>query len=126
MFSLKKSKKVTEAYLVKGDLKLEKYEGSIFKKFRDRGFAKVDFYKNGFTNGFLLNFLPKQMMPEHYHPNSQLFFHVLQGGGTFTSDGKETIISEGNIVHVLGTEKIGFVNANEETTIYVIRCLIEK
>ena len=98
---------------------------SEFKRFRDRGFAKVDFYKKGLTNGFLLNFLPKQMMPEHYHPHSQLFFHVLQGRGRFISDGKETEIKEGNIIHVLGTEKIGFVNSNEETTIFVIRCLEE-
>jgi quercetin dioxygenase-like cupin family protein len=102
---------------------LETIEISGFKRFRDRGFAKADFYKNGLTNGFLLNFLPKQIMPEHYHPNSQLFFHVLQGGGTFISDGKETEIKEGTIIHVLGTEKIGFVNANEETAIFVIRCL---
>jgi uncharacterized cupin superfamily protein len=60
------------------------------------------------------------------HPSSQLFFHVLQGGGTFISDGKQTEIREGNIIHVLGTEKIGFVNANEDTTIYVIRCLKEE
>jgi quercetin dioxygenase-like cupin family protein len=105
---------------------LENMEISEFKRFRDRGFAKVDFYKNGITNGFLLNFLPKQMMPEHYHPHSLMFFHVLKGGGMFISDGKETEIKEGNIVHVLGTEKIGFVNANEETTIYVIRCLTEE
>jgi quercetin dioxygenase-like cupin family protein len=106
--------------------KMETIEISTFKKFRDRGFAKVDFYKNGPTNGFLLNFLPKQSMPEHYHPNSQLFFHVLQGGGTFISDGKETEIREGNIIHVLGTEKIGFVNANDQTIIYVILCLKEE
>jgi quercetin dioxygenase-like cupin family protein len=105
---------------------LENIEISEFKRFRDKGFSKADFYKKGLTNGFLLNFLPKQMMPQHYHPNSQLFFHVLQGGGTFISDGKETEIKEGNIIHVLGTEKIGFVNANEETTIFVIRCLIEE
>jgi quercetin dioxygenase-like cupin family protein len=104
---------------------LENIEISTFKRFRDRGFVKADFFKNGFTNGFLLNFQPKQLMPEHYHPHSQLFFHVLQGGGTFISDGKETKIKEGNIIHVLGTEKIGFVNANEETIIYVIRCLEE-
>jgi quercetin dioxygenase-like cupin family protein len=101
-------------------------EISAFKRFRDRGFAKADFYKNGLTNGFLLNFLPRQLMPEHYHPQSQLFFHVLKGRGTFISDGKETEIIEGNIIHVLGTEKIGFVNANEETTIFVIRCLKEE
>ena len=104
---------------------MEKMEISAFTRFRDRGFGKADFYKKGFTNGFLLNFLPKQLMPEHCHPQSQLFFHVLKGGGTFISDGKETEIKEGNIIHVLGTEKIGFVNANEETTIYVIRCLVE-
>ncbi|MBO0960692.1 cupin domain-containing protein [Neobacillus sp. MM2021_6] len=105
---------------------MENYEISMFRKTRDKGFAKVDFFKDGFTNGFLLNFLPKQMMPEHYHPSSQLFFHVLQGGGTFISDGKQTEIREGTIIHVHGTEKIGFVNANEDTTIYVIRCLIEE
>ncbi|MDP4085034.1 MAG: cupin domain-containing protein [Bacillota bacterium] len=99
---------------------MEKQSITSFIKYRDRGFLKADVYKNAGTTIFVLNLMPGQQMPQHYHPGSQLFFLVTQGNGIFIVNGENVEVKKGDIIHCLGTEKLGFTNTgNEPATIYV-------
>jgi quercetin dioxygenase-like cupin family protein len=91
-----------------------------FQNYQEKGFSKINLYKDGNTNIFTLNFLPGQYMPEHYHPGAQLIFHVLAGTGVFIVDGEEHEVTKDDILHVLGTEEVGFLNTGEDSAaIYV-------
>lgn len=105
---------------------MEKLPIIVAKKFRDRGFSKVNIYRNRSNTVFLLNFNPGQQMPAHYHPGCELFMHVLNGNGTFTIDGKSIEATKDDVVHVLGTEKLGFTNTSDgQVSVYVTLCTVD-
>jgi quercetin dioxygenase-like cupin family protein len=44
--------------------------------------------------------LPGQQVQAHVHQSMHEFFYILEGKGTFTIDGKQTIVETGTMVHV--------------------------
>jgi len=80
------------------------------KQFSEERFTKIDFIKNKKSTAFVLNFLPGQDMRAHHHPQKELFLYVLDGSGTFTVDGEEVPVKEGDVLYCEENEKIGFTN----------------
>jgi len=92
---------------------MELHKLAQFQKFDEARFTKVDFVKNRRSMGFVLNFLPGQDMMAHHHPGKDLFLYVLEGEGTFTVDGEEVAVSQGNSLYCEAGEKIGFINTSD-------------
>jgi quercetin dioxygenase-like cupin family protein len=106
---------------------MEKQKITSFIKYKERGFAKVNVYKSGGSTIFILNLMPGQQMPQHYHPGLQLYFLVIKGNGIFTINGDNVEVMKGDIIHCLGTEKIGFTNTgNEPVNIYGALCKLDE
>jgi mannose-6-phosphate isomerase-like protein (cupin superfamily) len=109
-----------------GGYSMERKSIDTFIQYKKHRFAKVNIFVNEFVTTFVLNLLPGQMMPEHYHLGSQLYFLVIHGSGKFIINGEEVNVAEGDTVHILGTERVGFVNTGDEpANIYVTMCKID-
>jgi quercetin dioxygenase-like cupin family protein len=92
-----------------------------FQEFDEKHFTKRIVHKNGESIVFILNFLTGQELPEHKHPGTEVYFFVLQGEGTLITDGKETEVAKGDIVHCPGSETLAFVNSGSEpVSVYVV------
>jgi quercetin dioxygenase-like cupin family protein len=99
---------------------VEKQSISSFQVFKDSRFTKQIIYKNSNSTVFILNFIPGQHMPAHYHFGAELYFHVLQGNGIFTIEESDLQVTKGDVVHCEGTKKLSFTNTgNEIVSIYV-------
>jgi quercetin dioxygenase-like cupin family protein len=97
-----------------------KHSISSFQIFNDRRFSKQNMFKTQDCTVFILNFLPGQIMPAHYHPGAELHLHVLQGNGTFSIDGNDIEAKADDVVYCEGTKKLSFTNTgNEPVSIYV-------
>jgi quercetin dioxygenase-like cupin family protein len=97
-----------------------KHSISSYQIFNDRRFTKQNMFKSADCTVFILNFLPGQIMPAHYHPGAELHFHVLQGNGTFTIDGSNIEVTADEVVYCEGTKKVSFTNTgNNNVSIYV-------
>lgn len=91
-----------------------------YQVFNEGRFSKQIIYKNSNSTVFILNFIPGQHMPAHYHFGAELYFHVLQGNGAFTIDGSELKVFKDDVVHCEGTKKLAFTNTGSElVSIYV-------
>jgi quercetin dioxygenase-like cupin family protein len=102
---------------------MEKQSIGSFIQYRERRFAKVNIFVSEDVTTFVLNLLPGQTMPEHYHPGRQLYFLVLQGSGKFIISGKEVKVVAGDTIHIFGNERVGFINTGEGTAnVYVTMC----
>jgi len=84
------------------------------QQFNEERFTKIDMIKNRISVAFVLNFLPGQVMRPHNHPNRELFLHVLNGSGTFSIDGKNVEVTEGDVIYCDPEEQIGFTNSGEK------------
>jgi len=92
---------------------MELHKVEQYQQFDEERFTKVDFVKNLRSMGFVLNFLPGQDMMAHHHPGKDLFLYVLEGEGTFTVDGEELAVSQGDSLYCEADEKIGFINTSD-------------
>lgn len=102
---------------------MERQSIGSFIQYRERRFAKVNIFVSEDVITFVLNLLPGQTMPEHYHPGRQLYFLVLQGDGKFVIEGQEQKVTAGDTVHIHGDERVGFINTGDgPANIYVTMC----
>lgn len=93
---------------------------SQFQIFNERRFSKQNMFNSADCTVFILNFLPGQVMPAHYHIGAELHFHVLQGNGTFNMDEIDLEVKANDVVYCEGTKKVSFTNTgNENVSIYV-------
>ncbi|WP_071394143.1 cupin domain-containing protein [Bacillus tuaregi] len=99
---------------------MEKQSIPSYQLFNEGHFSKNIIFKSNHSQVFLLNLLPGQEMPSHYHIGAELYLHVLQGSGTFSIDGHELIVSQNEVIHCDGTQRLGFANTgNENVSIFV-------
>lgn len=97
-------------------MKLEDYV-----EFKEERFTKRVIFKEGEDAVFVLNFEPQQALPTHKHLGSNLYLLVLEGGGTFTIDGKEVKAKKNDLIYAEGEEDFTFVNdSNGRTSLYVV------
>ncbi|MEC5423178.1 cupin domain-containing protein [Virgibacillus sp. C22-A2] len=95
--------------------------------FDENKFTKTNVFKNETSTLFVLNFLPKQQLPAHYHPGHELYLHVLQGNGTFTIDEIAVEVTKDDVIHVTGDENLAFTNTGENNvSIYVTMSKLPK
>lgn len=100
---------------------MEKQLLSQFQEFSEERFTKRIVFKKGDSTVFLLNFLPDQELPPHAHPGSEVFIQLLQGEGTFTVDGKDTVVKQNEVIHCHDQEKMAFKNTGAEpVSLYVM------
>jgi quercetin dioxygenase-like cupin family protein len=92
-----------------------------FQEFNDMHFTKKVVHKHGESVVFILNFLTGQELPEHKHPGTEVYFFVLQGEGTLITNGNETEVKKGDIIHCPGNETLAFINSGSEpVSAYVV------
>lgn len=84
------------------------------QQFKEERFTKVDMIKKEKSVVFMLNFLPGQIMKAHHHPNKELYLFIVEGNGTFSFDGEEVPVKQGDLLHCHAEEKLGFVNTSDE------------
>lgn len=100
---------------------MEKLSLKAYQEYSEERFTKRVIYKKGESTAFVLNFLPGQQLPSHKHPGTEVYLYVVNGSGTFIIDGKETEVSEADLVHVGGEEEMAFNNnGNEPVSLYVV------
>jgi quercetin dioxygenase-like cupin family protein len=100
---------------------MEKNSIKAFQEFNEERFTKKVIYKKGETTAFVLNFLPEQQLPPHKHPGSEVYLYIVNGSGTFLIDGAETVVTEGDVVHVSDQEEMAFQNSGSEpVSLYVV------
>ncbi len=106
---------------------MEKQSIGSFIQYRERRFSKVNIFEGEDVTTFVLNLLPGQRMPEHYHLGSHLYFLVIQGNGKFIISGEEINVEAGDTIHIDGTEKVGFMNTGDgPANIYVTMCKLKQ
>jgi quercetin dioxygenase-like cupin family protein len=100
---------------------MEKNSVKSYMEYSEERFTKRIVYKKGETTAFVLNFLPGQQLPTHKHPGTEVYIFVVTGTGTFIIDGKETEVSEADLIHVNSEEEMSFNNnGNEPVSLYVV------
>lgn len=98
---------------------MEKRLISEAQQFDEERFTKINVIRNNRSMAFLLNFLPRQHMKPHNHPERELYLYVIEGSGVFTFDGEEVKVKKGDVLFCDEKEKIGFTNTSEsKTSIY--------
>jgi len=93
---------------------MEKQRLDSARKFDEKRFTKIDIIKRKRSSAFLLNFLPGQNMKPHNHPGRELYLHVLEGSGTFSTDGEDLAVTKGDVIYCDPEEQIGFTNTGED------------
>jgi quercetin dioxygenase-like cupin family protein len=100
---------------------MEKKSVKAYMEYSEERFTKRVIYKKGETTAFVLNFLPGQELPVHKHPGTEVYLFVITGSGTFNIDGRESEVTEADLVHVSDNEGLGFKNSGSEpASIYVV------
>ncbi|GHI00535.1 cupin domain-containing protein [Neobacillus kokaensis] len=100
---------------------MEKNSMKAFMEYSEEKFTKRIIYKKGETTAFVLNFLPGQSLPAHKHPGTEVYLYVITGNGTIITDGKESEVSEADLIHVNREEEMSFKNSgNEPLSLYVV------
>jgi len=100
---------------------MEKNSVKAYMEYGEEKFTKRIIYKKGETTAFVLNFLPGQQLPMHKHPGTEVYIYVVCGNGTIIIDGKETEVSEADLIHVTSEEEMSFNNSGKEpVSLYVV------
>lgn len=100
---------------------MEKNSVKAYMEHSEEKFTKRIIYKKGETTAFVLNFLPNQQLPTHKHPGTEVYIYVVTGNGTISIDGKETGVSEADLIHVQSDEEMSFNNTGKEpVSLYVV------
>ncbi|MCH1627562.1 cupin domain-containing protein [Ferdinandcohnia quinoae] len=88
---------------------------------KDEKFTKKVVFKEGESTVFVLNFTPKQSLPSHKHPGSNVYLLVLEGEGTFTIDNNEIRAKKNDVILCTGDESLAFLNdGSENVSLYVM------
>jgi quercetin dioxygenase-like cupin family protein len=100
-------------------MKIEKISDKIV--YSEEKFTKrVLFNENKILN-FVLNFKPGQGVPPHNHEQSDLIIHVLVGEGEMGVDGVMHKVTQGDVIHLKGTEVFSLKNNGEkDMSLFVI------
>lgn len=100
---------------------MEKNSVKAYMEYSEEKFTKRIIYKKGESTAFVLNFLPGQQLPTHKHPGTEVYIYVVAGIGTISIDGKETGVSEADLIHVSSDEEMSFNNTGKEpVSLYVV------
>lgn len=100
---------------------MEKNSVKSYMEYSEEKFTKRIIYKKGETTAFVLNFLPGQALPAHKHPGTEVYLYVITGNGTIITGGKETEVSEADLIHVDSEEEMAFKNSGSEpVSLYVV------
>lgn len=100
---------------------MEKQSIKTFQEFNEENFIKKVIFNNGTSTAFVLNFMPGQKLPAHKHPGAEVFLLVAEGSGTITIDGKETEVTENDLIHTGEEEELAFANtSSKRVSLYVI------
>ncbi|MEO2074146.1 MAG: cupin domain-containing protein [Bacillus sp. (in: firmicutes)] len=100
---------------------MERNSVKSYMEYSEERFTKRVVYKKGETTAFVLNFFPGQQLPTHKHPGTEVYIFVVTGTGTIMIDGKETEVSEADLIHVNSEEEMSFNNnGNEPVSLYVV------
>ncbi|WP_066316561.1 cupin domain-containing protein [Bacillus sp. FJAT-29814] len=100
---------------------MEKNSVKAYMEYSEEKFTKRIIYKKGETTAFVLNFLPGQALPTHKHPGTETYLYVITGTGTIVINGKDTEVTEADLIHVDSEEEMSFKNSGSEpVSLYVI------
>jgi quercetin dioxygenase-like cupin family protein len=100
---------------------MEKNSVKAYMEYSEEKFTKRIIYKKGDTTAFVLNFLTGQQLPIHKHPGTEVYLYVVTGNGTIVIDGKESEVSEADLIHVSSEEEMSFNNSGKEpVSLYVV------
>ncbi len=100
---------------------MEKQGLQAVKDYNEDKFTKRIVFKNGESVVFVLNFMPGQELPTHQHPGTAVFILVLDGGGTVTVNGAETLLVKDDVISCEGNEQFSFKNTGTlPTSLYVV------
>ncbi|MGF7048902.1 quercetin dioxygenase-like cupin family protein [Paenibacillus sp. DS2015] len=100
---------------------MEKKELLSVKAYDQDKFTKRILFKSGESVVFVLNFMPGQELPTHQHPGTAVFILVLNGSGTVTVDGEESIVVQDDVISCNGDEHFSFKNTGSiPTSLYVV------
>lgn len=92
-----------------------------FIEYSEERFTKRIIFKEGESTVFVLNFAPKQALPVHKHPGTNVYILVVEGEGTFTVDGEAVKAKKKDLLLFAGEEELAFVNDGQEnTSLYVM------
>ncbi|NRD80950.1 cupin domain-containing protein [Bacillus sp. BRMEA1] len=106
---------------------MEKQSISQYQEFNEERFTKKVIFNNGHSTAFVLNFMPGQMLPAHKHPGAEVYLLVVTGKGTIIIDGKESEVTETDLIHTGDDEELSFSNtSNERVSLYVVLNKISK
>lgn len=90
-------------------------------EYSEEKFTKRIVFKEGKSTVFVLNFTPKQALPPHRHPGTNVYLLVVEGEGTFTIDGNEVKAKNNDVIVADGDEEFAFVNDSDtNTSLYVM------
>lgn len=100
---------------------MEKKELQPVKDYNQDKFTKRILFKSGESVVFVLNFMPGQELPTHQHPGTALFLLVLDGSGTVTVNGEESLLIKDDVISCDGDEHFSFRNTGSTpTSLYVV------
>ncbi|WP_342416770.1 cupin domain-containing protein [Paenibacillus sp. FSL R10-2782] len=100
---------------------MEKNNLAQFQEYQENKFTKRILHKEAENVIFILNFSPGTELPSHNHPGANVYILVLDGHGTVTSNGTETSVVKGDIIHITGDESFSYRNDTDiESSLYVV------
>ncbi|MCM3781855.1 cupin domain-containing protein [Neobacillus mesonae] len=92
-----------------------------YQEYQDLKFTKRIVHKEKENVIFILNFSPGAELPAHQHPNANVYILVLQGEGVITSNGIETPVESGDMLHIHGEEMLSYQNGlHAPSSLYVV------
>lgn len=100
---------------------MEKKSLQKVREFGEEKFTKRILFQKGESVVFVLNFMPGQTLPNHKHPGTNVFILVLEGEGTITVDGVDTVVSTNDAIVCEGDEQFAFANTGgNPARLYVV------
>lgn len=100
-------------------MKIEKIDERLV--YSESTFTKRVLFSEEKVLNFVLNMMPGQEIPPHYHEDSDLILHVIAGGGELTVDGKVQDITVGDVIYCVGEEKFSLKNnTNNNLSCFVV------
>lgn len=100
---------------------MEKQSIKAYQEFNKDKFTKRVIFNNANSTAFILNFLPGQTLPTHKHPGAEVYLLVSSGKGTIIIDGKESEVTETDVIYTSDQEELSFANTSgDRVSLYVV------